>query len=424
MLKKLRRRLVLSAVAAVSAVLLLLICGINVWNFIVTTGRMDNTLSTFAQHNGEAPPDIRDDSDRAAPPEQTGQSDQKKTPENRAGRFFGEPSPEMKYMMRYFSVSFTDGEITSTLTDFVGSITTEQAQEYAQQIYSSGREHGFCGEYRFLMTGDGSDTLVVFLNVSPELSYMRTLLLVSSAVGVICLAAAAVLIAVFSRRAIAPYVRNIEQQKRFITAAGHELKTPITAISASADVLDMEIPGNEWVQNIQKQAVRLSCLTAELVELSRLSEEQPFPERAEFSLSDAAWEIAEAFSFSARAAGKRFTSEIEDNVTVYGSMSAFQKLTSILLDNALKYSDENAEIRLAVKRRGRRAEITVFNTCEHIDRAEIPHFFERFYRSDKSRSSPGNGLGLAAAREIAEAHGGRLTAKTSNERDITFRVIV
>ena len=138
MLKKLRRRLVLSAVAAVSAVLLLLICGINVWNFIVTTGRMDNTLSTFAQHNGEAPPDIRDDSDRAAPPEQTGQSDQKKTPENRNGRFFGEPSPEMKYMMRYFSVSFTDGEITSTLTDFVGSITTEQAQEYAHILLGQG----------------------------------------------------------------------------------------------------------------------------------------------------------------------------------------------------------------------------------------------------------------------------------------------
>lgn len=414
MLKKLRRRFVLSAVAAVSAVLLILICGINVWNYIVTTNRMDATIYTFVSHEG-APP---------APKETEPDRPQDNSGHNSGDRFFGSPSPEMKYMMRYFSVTFTDGEITSTSTDFVKSITQEQAQEYARQVYDSGKERGFCGEYRYMATNDGSETTVVFLNVSPELSYMTTLLLVSSAVGVICLAAVTVLVAVFSKRAIAPYVRNIEQQKRFITAAGHELKTPITAISASADVLDMEIPGNEWVENIQKQAVRLSGLTAELVELSRLSEEQPFPERAEFSLSDAAWEIAEAFSFSAKAAGKRFSQEIEDDVTVFGDMSAFQKLTSILLDNALKYSDENGEIRLTVKRRGRRAEITVFNTCSHVDRNEIPHFFERFYRSDKSRSSPGNGLGLAAAREIAEAHGGRITAKTSNERDITFRVLV
>lgn len=414
MLKKLRRRFVLSAVAAVSAVLLILICGINVWNYIVTTNRMDATIYTFVSHEG-APP---------APKETEPDRPQDNSGHNSGDRFFGSPSPEMKYMMRYFSVTFTDGEITSTSTDFVKSITQEQAQEYARQVYDSGKERGFCGEYRYMATNDGSETTVVFLNVSPELSYMTTLLLVSSAVGVICLAAVTVLVAVFSKRAIAPYVRNIEQQKRFITAAGHELKTPITAISASADVLDMEIPGNEWVENIQKQAVRLSGLTAELVELSRLSEEQPFPERAEFSLSDAAWEIAEAFSFSAKAAEKRFSQEIEDDVTVFGDMSAFQKLTSILLDNALKYSDENGEIRLTVKRRGRRAEITVFNTCSHVDRNEIPHFFERFYRSDKSRSSPGNGLGLAAAREIAEAHGGRITAKTSNERDITFRVLV
>lgn len=414
MLKKLRRRFVLSAVAAVSAVLLILICGINVWNYIVTTNRMDATIYTFVSHEG-APP---------APKETEPDRPQDNSGHNSGDRFFGSPSPEMKYMMRYFSVTFTDGEIASTNTDFVKSITQEQAQEYARQVYDSGKERGFCGEYRYMATNDGSETTVVFLNVSPELSYMTTLLLVSSAVGVICLAAVTVLVAVFSKRAIAPYVRNIEQQKRFITAAGHELKTPITAISASADVLDMEIPGNEWVENIQKQAVRLSGLTAELVELSRLSEEQPFPERAEFSLSDAAWEIAEAFSFSAKAAGKRFSQEIEDDVTVFGDMSAFQKLTSILLDNALKYSDENGEIRLTVKRRGRRAEITVFNTCSHVDRNEIPHFFERFYRSDKSRSSPGNGLGLAAAREIAEAHGGRITAKTSNERDITFRVLV
>ena len=120
MLKKLRRRFVLSAVAAVSAVLLILICGINVWNYIVTTNRMDATISTFVSHEGDTPP---------APKETEPDRPQDNSGHNSGGRFFGSTSPEMKYMMRYFSVTFTDGEITSTSTDFVKSITQEQAQE-------------------------------------------------------------------------------------------------------------------------------------------------------------------------------------------------------------------------------------------------------------------------------------------------------
>lgn len=402
MLKKLRRRFVISALAAVSAVLLLLICGINIWNFVVTTDRIDNTLSSFAEHDGKLPPDGKP-----------------------GDRIFGAPSPEMRFMMRYFTVrADQDGSITQVNTDFISSVTREQAEEYAARILSGGSEKGFIGEYRYLVTDSGDGRLIVFLNISQELGYMRTLLIVSSGVGLICLAAVGVLVAVFSKRAIAPYIRNIEQQKRFITAAGHELKTPITAISASADVLDMEIPGNEWVDNIRRQSARLTKLVAELVQVSRLSEEQPFPERTEFSLSDAVWEISEAFTLSARAAGKEYSADIEDGVTVTGDMSACQKLTSILLDNALKYSDEHGRISLAVKRRGKHAVITVGNTCASVDRAEIPHFFERFYRSDRSRSSPGSGLGLAAAKEIAEAHGGRISAMTDDGKQITFRVTI
>ena len=253
---------------------------------------------------------------------------------------------------------------------------------------------------------------------------MRTLLVVSCGVGLICLVAVGVLVAVFSKRVTEPFVRNIEQQKRFITDAGHELKTPITAISASADVLDMEIPGNEWVENIRRQSERLSGLVNELVMLSRLSEEQPFRERAEFSLSDTAWEIAEAFGMTAHAAGKRLEQDIDDNVSVVGDMGAFQKLTSILLDNALKYSDAGSVITLRVKRAGRHAELSVENRCTGIDSSELPHFFERFYRSDRSRSSPGSGLGLAAAKEIAEAHGGRISARTADGDHVIFKVTV
>lgn len=399
MLKKLRRRFVLSALAAVSAVLAVLIFGINMWNYIVTIDRTDNTMLMFSQHDGKTPPDDR-------------------------GKPFG-GSPEMRYMMRYFTVNVSgDGTISSLNVDFVKSVTEEQAEEYARRILASGREKGSIGEYRFLVQSTGSGSSLVFLNISQEQSFMRTLLVVSCGVGLICLAAVGVLVAIFSKRVTEPFVRNIEQQKRFITDAGHELKTPITAISASADVLDMEIPGNEWVENIRRQSERLSGLVNELVMLSRLSEEQPFRECAEFSLSDTAWEIAEAFAMTAHAAGKTLEQDIDDNVSIVGDMGAFQKLTSILLDNALKYSDAGSTITLRLKRCGRHTELSVENKCTGIDSSELPHFFERFYRSDRSRSSPGSGLGLAAAKEIAEAHGGRISARTADGNCVIFKVTV
>ncbi len=398
MLKKLRRRFVLSALAAVSAVLAVLIFGINMWNYVVTTDRTDNTLMMFAQHDGMEPPD------------------------DHGGKPFG-GSPEMRYMMRYFTVDVSgDGSIYSLNTDFVKSVTEEQAEEYARKILASGREKGSIGEYRFLVQGTARGSRLIFLNISQEQSFMRTLLVVSCGVGLICLAAVVVLVGVFSKRVTEPFVRNIEQQKRFITDAGHELKTPITAISTSADVLDMEIPGNEWVENIRRQSERLSGLVNELVMLSRLSEEQPFRERAEFSLSDAAWEIAEAFTMTANAAGKRLEMDIDDDVRIVGDMGAFQKLTSILLDNAMKYSDPGSTITLRVKRQGRHAELSAENRCTGIENDELPHFFERFYRSDKSRSSPGSGLGLAAAKEIAEAHGGKISARLNDGDQVIFRV--
>lgn len=401
MLKKLRRRLVVMAIAAVSIVLAVLICGINVWNYVVTIERTDNTLSEFSQHGGEDPPD-----------------------NNRSKPFLG-GSPEMRYMMRYFTVKLdSSGNVTDTNIESVKSVTAEQAEEYAQTAIKSGVDKGSIGEYRYLMTTENGDTLITFLNIAPEIGFMRTLLLVSCGVGVICLAAVGVLIGVFSKRITEPFVRNIEQQKRFITDAGHELKTPITAISASADVLDMEIPGNEWVENIRRQAMKLSSLVGELVTLSRLSEEQPFRDRSEFSLSDAVWETAEAFSLTARAAGKTLTQSIGEDINIIGDMGSLQKLTSILLDNALKYSDPESEIKLTLERSGRHAVLSVENICTGLDDSEIPCFFERFYRSDKSRSSAGSGLGLAAAKEIVEVHGGKITAKALDGNRIVFKAVL
>ena len=174
----------------------------------------------------------------------------------------------------------------------------------------------------------------------------RSLLFISLCTGFISLAAVFALILILSGYAIRPYTRNIERQKRFITDAGHELKTPLASIATSADIAAMEHEGDEWIAHIQKQTVRLTRLVGDLVALSRLDEEVPFPEKAAFSLSDAAWETAEPFAALAKAKEKRYRQNIEEGLSFHGDRNAVQQMLSILLDNAVRYSDEKGEIRL------------------------------------------------------------------------------
>ena len=217
----------------------------------------------------------------------------------------------------------------------------------------------------------------------------------------------------------------MELQKQFITDAGHELKTPLTSISTSADVLKMENGDNEWIDNIQKQTVRMSKLVKNLVTLSRLDEGVPLPDRTEFSLSDAAWEAAEPFEMRARAQGKSFTQSISPELAMKGDMAAVQQLISILLDNAFKYSDDGGQIRLSVYPQHKNNIIEVYNTCPPDSLGDIDRFFDRFYRADSSRRyDGGTGIGLAIAKATAQALGGSISAETADGRSIVFKAVL
>ena len=137
----------------------------------------------------------------------------------------------------------------------------------------------------------------------------------------------------------------MEKQKQFITDASHELKTPLASVSASADVLAMEYEDNDWIKNIQKQTVRLSRLVGDLVILSRLDEADFLPNQSRFSFSDLVWEAAEPFLSRMQAGGKEFVYHIEDDVFFYGDEMLIHRMVSILLDNAVKYSNPGGNIR-------------------------------------------------------------------------------
>lgn len=267
--------------------------------------------------------------------------------------------------------------------------------------------------------------MVLFLNSERELQTMRSLLWITLAIAGGSLLVVFGLVVLFSRRAIMPYLKNMEAQKQFITNASHELKTPLTAISTSADVLAMEHEDDEWVRNIQSQAGRLSKFIGNLVTLSRLDEENPFPVRTEFSLSDALWEISEPFGSVSQAKGKLYTQDIADGLTVTGDRAAIQQMVSVLLDNALKYSPAGGSISLTARCSGKWMEIAVSNTVDAAQDIDTARLFDRFYRADESHSNAvsGTGIGLSIAKATVQAHGGKISAKQT-DHTITFQVLL
>ena len=395
MLKKMRWRFIGAAMAAFTAVVLTLLCFVNLWNYHSVTSQQDEALTRLMeienQQRSFSP-------DRGMPP-------------------FGDWahfSPEVQYSLRFFSVHYdVEGTVLRVNQDYIASISESDAEAYADAVLESGKTHGYESGYRYLVDTAEGETVVLFLNSEREIQTMRSLLWITLAIAAVCLVVVFGLVVLFSRRAITPYLKNMEAQKQFITNASHELKTPLTAISTSADVLAMEHDGDEWVHNIQVQSGRLSKLITSLVALSRLDEENPFPVRAEFSLSDALWEISEPFVSLAQAKGKTYTQDIADGLTVTGDRTAIQQMVSILLDNALKYSPDGGSISLTARRSGKKAEITVSNTVDMARPIDTTRLFDRFYRADESHSNTvsGTGIGLSIVKATVEAHGGTISAK-------------
>lgn len=416
MLKKMQRRFVLAAMAAFGAVMVVLLVGINVAYYFQATSVQDDMVRNLLEYERGA----------------FGKPEAPRLPAD--DRFVGsEPpfhmpgNPEAAFTTRFFAVHCDEeGNVRFVSREFISSVDEETAGDYAEAVLRKGQERGYYGDYRYLVDRDRAGATVLFLNASNTLQNIKTLFIVSSAIGIISLMLVFLLILLFSGYAIRPYARNIERQKRFITDAGHELKTPITSIATSADIASMEHEGDEWIENIQKQTARLSKLVSDLVALSRLDEEMPFPEKSDFSLSEAAWETAEPFAVLAKAEGKDYSQNVEENLTLHGDRNAIQRMLSILLDNAVKYSGERGEIRLDIYRRRGKICMEVWNTCRLPEIPDLERLFDRFYRVDESRSirTGGTGIGLSMAQAIAESHGGKIEVKGVNGEKIRFKVIL
>ena len=416
MLKKMRWHFILAAMLAVFIMLVAVLAGINVWNYHTTAERADQRIQEIYGFESGKVPGMENSEENASQP----------VPPD----IFNRPDdhdPEAPYTTRFFIVRLDEeGNVTDVSTDFIASVTQTEAEEFARKVLNKKRQVGYYKNYRFQILAKKNDNIVIFLNTTMELRSVRNVLLISCLVGVVCFLVVFLLVILLSKRAMKPYIRNIERQKRFITDASHEIKTPLTSIATSVDVIEMEYGEDEWTRNIHKQTSKMSRMVADLVTLSRLDEENPFLERTEFSLSDAVWEVAEPFASLAKAQGKKYSQRIEENLTLCGNPDATRQMISVLLDNAMKYSDENGTIRLDVYKVHGKTKIEVFNTCVLEETQNLSRLFDRFYRPDNSRSrkTGGSGIGLSIAQAVAEAYGGKIKVSSKDGKSIMFQVTI
>ena len=408
MLKQLQWRFIRIAMGSMLAVLLFLLTGINLlyyWNF---RSGADAMLRLIAENNGFLP--------------EYGQVANGDLPLDTGIRF----TEETPFFTRFFVVRGTaEHQVLDVRMEQIAAVTSQEAETYYAEAVEQGKSYGFCGYYRYILRPmeDGGE-LAVFLNCENELHAVYTFLWISGAVALVAYGAVFLLVYLLSKRAIRPMLRSIEQQKQFITDAGHELKTPLTIISTSADVLDGELHDNEWLQNIRRQAGRMADLIGKLITLSRMNEETVLARRDSFVLSEAVWDVALQYRSVAEAGGKDLAMEIQDDVRFCGDAAAMQQMLSLLLDNAVKYADEGSVIHLRL-RRERNVILEIANNCHLPDGLDPERLFDRFFRLDpaRSRDSGGSGIGLSVARAIAERHGGTLHAET-NGQVICFRAVL
>ena len=334
-------------------------------------------------------------------------------------------SPELPYESRYFSVFLnSSGDIISVNTGKIAAVDTSAAIEYAQTVWEKGRTGGFIEIYRYTAYSVGSETHIIFLDCSRNLETLSTFVLTGMGVSAVGLLLVLVLLIILSGRIVKPFSESYEKQKRFITDAGHELKTPLTIIDADAEILEMDLGENEWLSDIRSQTKRLTDLTNALILLSRMDEEQPRIQMIDFPLSDVAEETAQTFQALAKTQDKTLTATIAPMISMRGDEPSIRRLIAILLDNAVKYSDPGGQISLSLEKQKNSIQLQVYNTAQFVSRENLGHLFDRFYRTDQSRNSQtgGYGLGLSIASAIVNAHKGRISAATKDQQSLQITV--
>ena len=407
MIKKLQKKFVFSAMLAITILLVLLLSAINLENAQMSKKQNEQMIDTLL--NGEI----------MRHPEHT---------KNEPKGFLAAPIDEnAKFSTAYFTIRTDNAEnIISTNISRIANISENDAKEIYSKAINENSVQGRIQSFRYKSAVNEHDNSKIYLFIDttiPTHNVLRVLML-SVLIGFACWIAMLFLIILLSKKAIRPIAENIERQKQFVTDAGHEIKTPLAIILSNTEAMELYNGENKWSKNIKEQINRLNGLMQNLLTLAKSDESSMADIKENISLTELTEETTEMFTENAALKNICIHKSIEPNVTCCINKESFSRLISILMDNAVKYAQENGRIEILLYKNKKSIHFEICNTCDTLPQCSANKLFNRFYRADSARTQKngGYGIGLSAAKSIVQAHGGSIYAEYKDKNTIAFKV--
>lgn len=407
MIKKLRRKFILIATGAVIVIIAGALGLINAITYMRMENEVESILMYISQNDGYVP--------AYAPQRMTNNwlldfDDSHWTSD----------TPEFTYQTRFFSVHVNaEGFAENINIEHIAAFTAEEAIQCARTTVEEGKPQGFFKKdratYAYLITKhDDGSYLIVIMDCTRDVAAVKAFLRNSAWFGFACIVLYVLILLSLCNWAVKPFVKNMENQKRFITNAGHELKTPIAIISANAEAMELINGKNQWTTSILHQVKRVSRLINDLIMLSKMSEgSQMTLNMTDVHMTALIQSVADSFQTVAQEQQKQLQVLAAEDIIITSDEKCVYELVTILTDNAVKYCDDGGsiEIRLASGKKQKGAVVSVSNTYAAGEKTDYSRFFERFYRGDESHNSEkaGYGIGLSMAEELTRLLKGKIS---------------
>ena len=317
----------------------------------------------------------------------------------------------------------SNGRIKAQFGNYESIMTNDNLQEVVSNILKSNKLSGKVkiadSNYSYLIGNGIFGTKIAFIETSQYDTVLFQLVKSLVGIGLISLIGLLFISIYLTNKSIIPIKEAFEKQKQFIADASHELKTPLAIIKTNTSLVlshpeDTIKNQTKWINYINSQADRMSELISEMLSLAKMDVAENKLTLVPINMSKIIESMILMFDAVIYENNINLETNISKDLHINGDKESLKKLFSIIMDNAIKYTDKNGSITVSLFSDKNKVKMIIRNTGEGIAPEDLERVFERFYRVDKSRDreTGGYGLGLSIASSIVKEHKGKIYARS------------